>query len=116
MKLATALVLALAAAGCSTTSAIDSIPHWAGGKPESAPPRLSNEMEYPAVNERPRARAVPWLAPQPDRASTAPAPQPTPPHRRAEPERQSARRSPPGLPRRRGRRQARSLTPWLPGA
>jgi hypothetical protein len=56
MKLATALVLALAAAGCSTTSAIDSIPHWAGGKPESAPPRPSNEMEYPAVNERPPAR------------------------------------------------------------
>jgi hypothetical protein len=47
--------VALAAAGCST-AAVDSIPNWAGGKPETAPPRLANEMEYLPVNERPPAR------------------------------------------------------------
>jgi hypothetical protein len=55
MKLATALGLALAAAGCSSTVA-DSIPNWAGGIPENAPHRLAAEMQYPPVNERPPAR------------------------------------------------------------
>jgi hypothetical protein len=47
--------VALSAAGCST-AAVDSIPNWAGGKPENAPPRLATEMEYLPVNERPPAR------------------------------------------------------------
>ena len=47
--------VALGAAGCATT-AVDSIPNWAGGKPENAPPRLASEMEYLPVNERPPAR------------------------------------------------------------
>lgn len=55
LKLALALGLVLAAAGCST-SAIDSIPQWAGGKPESTPERPAAEMAYPPVNERPPAR------------------------------------------------------------
>jgi hypothetical protein len=46
---------ALSAAGCST-AAVDSIPNWAGGKPENAPPRLATEMEYLPVNERPPPR------------------------------------------------------------
>lgn len=50
-----ALGLTLAVAGCST-STIDSIPKWAGGVPEEAPQRLSSEMQYPPVNERPPAR------------------------------------------------------------
>jgi hypothetical protein len=54
MKLATVLHLALAAAGCSSTVA-DSIPNWAGGIPENAPPRLATEMQYPPVNDRPPA-------------------------------------------------------------
>jgi hypothetical protein len=47
--------LTLSASGCST-AAVDSIPNWAGGKPEGAPPRLAAEMEYLPVNERPPAR------------------------------------------------------------
>jgi len=53
--IAIACAVALSAAGCSTT-AVDSIPTWAGGKPENAPPRLATEMEYLPVNERPPAR------------------------------------------------------------
>ncbi len=56
VKLAAALGLALAAAGCSSTSIIDSVPNWAGGEPQATPPRLATEMEYPAVNDRPPAR------------------------------------------------------------
>ena len=55
LKLAAALCLALAAAGCST-SAIDSIPAWAGGEPQDAPKRLETELQYPPVNDRPPAR------------------------------------------------------------
>lgn len=47
-----ALALALGTAGCST-SAIDSIPAWAGGEPEGAPQRPATEMQYPPVNDRP---------------------------------------------------------------
>ena len=55
VKLTLVLGLSLCAAGCST-SAIDSIPQWAGGKPEGTPERLATEMQYPPVNERPPAR------------------------------------------------------------
>jgi hypothetical protein len=55
VKLALALGLSLSAAGCST-SAIDSIPQWAGGKSESTPERPATDMEYPPVNDRPPAR------------------------------------------------------------
>lgn len=55
IKLAVMLCLSLAAAGCSST-AVDSIPQWAGGKPDNAPERPATEMEYPPVNERPPAR------------------------------------------------------------
>jgi hypothetical protein len=48
-------MLALTATGCSS-SAIDSIPTWAGGEPAGTPPRLASELAYPAVNERPPAR------------------------------------------------------------
>ena len=54
-RIAIALVLALAAAGCSS-SAIDSIPAWAGGEPAGTPQRPATELQYPAVNERPPAR------------------------------------------------------------
>jgi hypothetical protein len=54
-RIAIALVLALATAGCST-SAIDAIPVWAGGEPAGTPQRLATELQYPAVNERPPAR------------------------------------------------------------
>lgn len=54
-RTAIALLLALAAPGCST-SAIDSIPAWAGGEPVGAPERPATELQYPAVNERPPAR------------------------------------------------------------
>ena len=54
-RMAIALVLALATAGCST-SAIDAIPAWAGGEPAGTPQRLATELQYPAVNERPPAR------------------------------------------------------------
>jgi hypothetical protein len=53
--IAIACAVALSAAGCSTT-AVDAIPTWAGGKPENTPPRLATEMEYLPVNERPPAR------------------------------------------------------------
>jgi len=46
--------LALTAAGCAS-SAIDSIPTWAGGEPQGAPQRLAKEMEYPPVHDRPPA-------------------------------------------------------------
>ena len=54
-RTAIALMLALTAPGCST-SAIDSIPAWAGGEPVGTPERPATEMQYPAVNERPPAR------------------------------------------------------------
>jgi hypothetical protein len=54
-RIAVALVLALAAAGCST-SAVDSLPAWAGGEPAGPPHRPATELPYPAVNERPPAR------------------------------------------------------------
>ena len=54
-RIAVALVLALAAAGCSN-SAIDSIPVWAGGEPAGTPQRPATELQYPAVNDRPPAR------------------------------------------------------------
>ncbi len=54
-RIAIALVLALAAAGCSS-SAIDSVPAWAGGEPAGTPQRPATELQYPAVNERPPAR------------------------------------------------------------
>jgi hypothetical protein len=55
MKLLPALVVALGAAGCST--AIDSVPSWAGGEPQGVPQRVANEMEYPPVHQRPPAPA-----------------------------------------------------------
>ena len=56
MKLATALCLALAAAGCST-SAIDSIPNWAGGEPQGAPQAAGDRAaNIPPVNDRPPTR------------------------------------------------------------
>ena len=55
-RFATALCLALAAAGCSSTAVIDSIPTWAGGEPEGTPQRAANELQTPAVNERPPPR------------------------------------------------------------
>lgn len=55
VKFIVALGLSVGATGCST-SAIDSIPQWAGGKPESAPERPATAMEYPPVNDRPPAR------------------------------------------------------------
>lgn len=54
-SIAIALVLALTAAGCSS-STIDSIPSWAGGEPVGTPQRPTTEMHYPAVNDRPPAR------------------------------------------------------------
>ncbi len=50
-----AFALALGVAGCST-SAIDSIPNWAGGEPQGMPQRPANAMEYPPVNDRPPSR------------------------------------------------------------
>ena len=35
------------------SSAIDSIPTWAGGETQGTPQRLANEMEYPPVHDRP---------------------------------------------------------------
>jgi hypothetical protein len=58
--LATALTLAVAAAaigGCAS-STIDSMPAWAGGEPAGIPERPPIQAEYPAVNERPPARAT----------------------------------------------------------
>jgi hypothetical protein len=48
---------ALTLGGCST-SAINSVPNWAGGEPAGAPQRLATEMEYPPVNERPASRGT----------------------------------------------------------
>ena len=54
-RIAVALVLALASAGCSS-SVIDAIPAWAGGEPPGTPQRLATELPFPAVNERPPPR------------------------------------------------------------
>src|SRR5687768_524105 len=54
-RIAVALLLALASAGCSNT-VIDSIPAWAGGEPAGTPQRPATELQYPAVNDRPPAR------------------------------------------------------------
>ena len=50
-----ALGVVLCAGGCSSTAG-DAIPVWAGGMPEAVPQRLSTEMQYPPVNDRPPAR------------------------------------------------------------
>lgn len=52
-RLAVAFAFAATLAGCSSTTAIDKIPAWAGGEPEGTPPRLANQMEYPPVHDRP---------------------------------------------------------------
>jgi len=54
IKLAIALWIALALAGCA--SAIDAVPQWAGGEPPGTPPRLATELEYPPVHDRPPGR------------------------------------------------------------
>ena len=45
----------LTSAGCSS-SAIDSIPDWAGGIPVGTPERPIQAAEFPPVNERPPPR------------------------------------------------------------
>lgn len=54
--LALSVVLAALTLGGCSTSAIDSIPNWAGGEPVGAPQRLATEMQYPPVNDRPPSR------------------------------------------------------------
>jgi hypothetical protein len=58
LPLCIAVATTLALGGCSSTSAIDSIPVWAGGETAGTPQRLATEMEYPAVNERPPSRGT----------------------------------------------------------
>ena len=57
-RLATILgisVACLGVGGCSS-SAIDSIPSWAGGEPTGTPERPAATAEYPPVNDRPPPR------------------------------------------------------------
>jgi hypothetical protein len=56
--LATALgvVLAMALSGCASHLA-DSVPAAVGGLPEKIPPRAETPPEFPAVHDRPAARA-----------------------------------------------------------
>jgi hypothetical protein len=54
--LATLLAAATAVSGC-TTHIADSVPAAIGGLPESVPPRPATAPEFPAVGDRPAARA-----------------------------------------------------------
>ena len=56
------LLMALAAAGCSTAQ-IDAIPKELGGLPESAPRRADNPPNYPAVHDVPPARSKALMDP-----------------------------------------------------
>ena len=54
--LATLLAAAIAVSGC-TTHIADSVPAVVGGLPEHTPPRPATTPEFPAVGDRPEARA-----------------------------------------------------------
>src|SRR5947209_6167802 len=52
----TLLAAAMALSGCASHLA-DSVPAVVGGLPEKIPPRLETPPEFPAVHDRPTARA-----------------------------------------------------------
>jgi hypothetical protein len=54
--LGTLLAVAMALSGCSSRLA-DSVPAVVGGLPEKIPPRSETAGEFPAVHDRPAARA-----------------------------------------------------------